>query len=70
MSHPLFETGFYGRLRQQAGTQWHDYVRHNFVQQLGQGTLPPAAFRHYLNQDYLFLLHFAPCVGTFDQQTL
>ncbi|MFE0586761.1 thiaminase II [Pantoea vagans] len=63
MTHPLFETGFYGRLRQQAGTQWHDYVRHNFVQQLGQGTLPPAAFRHYLTQDYLFLLHFARAWG-------
>ena len=63
MSHPLFETGFYGRLRQQAGTQWHAYVRHDFVQQLGQGTLPPAAFRNYLTQDYLFLLHFARAWG-------
>lgn len=63
MSHPLFETGFYGRLRQQAGTQWHAYVRHDFVQQLGQGTLPPAAFRHYLTQDMLFLLHFARAWG-------
>jgi len=63
MSHPLFGTGFYGRLRQQAGTHWHAYVRHDFVQQLGQGTLPPAAFRHYLTQDYLFLLHFARAWG-------
>lgn len=63
MSHPLFETGFYGRLRQQAGNQWHAYVRHDFVQQLAQGTLPPAAFRHYLTQDYLFLLHFARAWG-------
>jgi len=63
MSHPLFETGLYGRLRQQAGTQWHAYVRHDFVQQLGQGTLPPAAFRHYLTQDMLFLLHFARAWG-------
>ncbi|MDH2066800.1 thiaminase II [Pantoea sp. GD03673] len=63
MSHPLFETGFYGRLRQQAGTQWHAYVAHDFVQQLGQGTLPPAAFHHYLIQDALFLLHFARALG-------
>lgn len=63
MPHPLFETGFYGRLRQQAGTHWHAYVRHDFVQQLGLGTLPPAAFRHYLTQDYLFLLHFARAWG-------
>lgn len=63
MSHPLFETGFYGRLRQQAGSQWHAYIAHDFVQQLAQGTLPPAAFRHYLTQDYLFLLHFARAWG-------
>ncbi|KAA5974421.1 MULTISPECIES: thiaminase II [unclassified Pantoea] len=63
MTHPLFETGFYGRLRQQAGPHWHAYVAHDFVQQLGQGTLPPAAFRHYLTQDYLFLLHFARAWG-------
>lgn len=63
MSHPLFDTGFYGRLRQQAGPHWHAYVRHDFVQQLGQGTLPAAAFRHYLVQDYQFLLHFARAWG-------
>jgi len=58
-----FETGFYGRLRQQAGCHWHAYVAHDFVQQLAQGTLPPAAFRHYLTQDALFLLHFARAYG-------
>ncbi|MGD9427359.1 TenA family protein [Pantoea sp. NSTU24] len=63
MSRPLFDTGFYGRLRQQAGPHWHAYVAHDFVQQLGQGTLPAAAFRHYLVQDYQFLLHFARAWG-------
>ena len=63
MSHTLFETGFYGRLRHQAGEQWHAYVSHDFVQQLGQGLLPAVAFRHYLTQDYLFLLHFARAYG-------
>lgn len=63
MSRPLFDTGFYGRLRQQAGPHWHAYVAHDFVRQLGQGTLPAAAFRHYLLQDYLFLLHFARAWG-------
>ncbi|WP_337010868.1 thiaminase II [Pantoea sp. AS142] len=63
MSHPLFDTGFYGRLRQQAGTHWQAYIAHDFVQQLGRGTLPPVAFRHYLTQDYLFLLHFARAWG-------
>ena len=29
------------------------------MRQLGTGTLPEAAFRHYLIQDYLFLIQFA-----------
>lgn len=59
MFTPLFENGLYGRLRQQAGSHWQDYVAHPFIQQLAVGTLPEAAFRHYLTQDYLFLIHFA-----------
>jgi thiaminase/transcriptional activator TenA len=42
-----------------AGTDWPAYVEHAFVRQLGQGSLPEACFRHYLGQDYLFLIHFA-----------
>lgn len=37
---------------------WQAYVAHDFVQQLGNGTLPKACFQHYLKQDYLFLLQF------------
>lgn len=59
MSLSLFETGLYGRLRQQAGSHWQRYVSHDFVLQLGAGTLPEHAFRRYLTQDYLFLIHFA-----------
>lgn len=51
--------GLYGRLRQQAGTDWQHYVRHPFVCQLASGQLSPVAFRHYLIQDYLFLIQFA-----------
>ncbi len=39
--------------------EWHAYTRHAFVAQLGAGTLPKAAFLHYLRQDYVFLVHFA-----------
>ncbi|AIR06986.1 thiaminase [Cedecea neteri] len=59
MYTPLFENGLYGRLRQQAGRHWQDYVDHPFLQQLAVGTLPKAAFQRYLTQDYLFLIHFA-----------
>ncbi|BBI75706.2 aminopyrimidine aminohydrolase [Vreelandella aquamarina] len=38
---------------------WRAYIEHDFVRQLGNATLPDASFRHYLKQDYLFLIHFA-----------
>lgn len=59
MMIPAFTQGLYGRLREQAGGEWQRYVSHPFLQQLAAGTLPQAAFRRYLTQDYLFLIHFA-----------
>ena len=47
------------RLRADAGPDWDAYVGHCFVEGLADGTLPPAAFRRYLTQDTLFLVHFA-----------
>ena len=38
---------------------WHDYTHHRFVEELGAGSLSEKAFRHYLVQDYLFLIHFS-----------
>lgn len=38
---------------------WDAYVRHPFVQGLGDGTLPRDAFLRYLTQDYRFLVHFS-----------
>lgn len=49
----------FARLRAAAQPHWGDYVDHRFVRGLGDGTLPEAAFRYYLGQDYLFLIHFA-----------
>jgi len=46
-------------LRAAAGEHWTGYTRHAFVEGLRDGTLPRAAFLHYLVQDYLFLMHFA-----------
>src|SRR5207245_5585371 len=51
------------RLRAAAGAVWPAYTRHEFVLRLACGDLPVAAFRHYLVQDYLFLLHFARAWG-------
>jgi thiaminase/transcriptional activator TenA len=53
------EETLFGRLRARCGEDWHRYTRHDFVRDLGAGTLPDACFRQYLGQDYLFLIHFA-----------
>ena len=53
----------FDRLVAAAGGTWPAYTRHEFVLRLADGTLPEAAFRHYLVQDYLFLLHFARAWG-------
>lgn len=47
------------RLKADNAKDWESYVWHRFVRQLGQGTLPEKAFRYYLIQDYLFLIHFS-----------
>ncbi|OSP56468.1 thiaminase II [Pseudoruegeria sp. SK021] len=57
MTHPDYGRAF-GLFRDAAGPAWTDYTRHAFVQKLGDGTLPRAAFLHYLVQDYVFLTHF------------
>jgi thiaminase/transcriptional activator TenA len=53
------EDGLYRRLRDGCARDWVAYTWHPFVQSISDGTLPLAAFRRYLIQDYLFLIHFA-----------
>ena len=45
--------------RNEASKEWEAFTRHAFVRGLEDGTLPRAAFLHYLVQDYIFLIHFA-----------
>ncbi len=47
------------RLKQAVSADWQAYIGHPFVKAIGDGSLPEACFRHYLEQDYLFLVHFA-----------
>ena len=47
----------YQTLRHHCPT-WDDYIQHGFVKQLAAGTLAPDSFRHYLVQDYLYLIHY------------
>ena len=49
----------FDRLVAAKAEDWQAYTRHPFVRGLGDGTLPEAAFRRYLVQDYLFLIQFA-----------
>lgn len=49
----------YGQLKQTCQQEWHDYCHHPFVQGIADGTLPLESFKHYLQQDYLFLIHFS-----------
>lgn len=50
---------FFGRLKSTCEAEWQAYIEHDFVQRLADGSLPEACFRHYLAQDYLFLIHFS-----------
>jgi len=49
----------FARLRAACYDDWQAYVRHEFVQRLGKGSLRPSCFKRYLVQDYLFLIHLA-----------
>ena len=60
---PAAGDGLFARLRAACATEWTAYTEHPFVRGLGDGTLPETCFRHYLAQDYLFLIHFARAYG-------
>jgi thiaminase (transcriptional activator TenA) len=49
----------FAALVQSSAKDWHAYINHAFVRRLGDGSLPEECFRHYLIQDYLFLLQFS-----------
>ena len=65
MATAAWEEGFGARAGCSAGcatacaADWQAYTWHPFVPRVSQGTLPLPAFRRYLVQDYLFLIHFA-----------
>ncbi|MEZ5818573.1 MAG: thiaminase II [Hyphomicrobiaceae bacterium] len=50
---------FFDKLKGAAAEEWRAYSEHPFTIGMGDGSLPEAAFRHYLVQDYLFLIEFA-----------
>jgi thiaminase/transcriptional activator TenA len=50
---------FFERLQTAASAEWRAYTEHAFTDALADGSLAEPAFRHYLVQDYLFLIEFA-----------
>ncbi|KAI0296853.1 hypothetical protein BC826DRAFT_1003347 [Russula brevipes] len=42
---------------------WKQYVQHDFVRELGKGTLSRERFIHFLKQDYLYLKYYARANG-------
>jgi thiaminase/transcriptional activator TenA len=50
---------FTDELRQAAEPIWSAEHEHPFVLGIGEGSLDPAKFRHYIRQDYLFLTDYA-----------
>lgn len=59
-------------LKNSCQDDWQAYIQHDFVRQLGEATLAPEAFQHYLKQDYLFLIQFARAyaLAAYKSQTL
>ena len=49
---------FFERLKSSAATEWRAYTEHPFTNAMADGSLPEVAFRHYLVQDYLFLIDY------------
>lgn len=62
----------FARLRRDCADEWEAYTGHPFLAGLADGTLPEVAFRHYLGQDYLFLIHFsrAYALAAYKSETL
>ena len=56
---PHDDASLFARLRASCAEEWRAYCRHRFVAGIADGSLPESAFRHYLVQDYLFLIQFA-----------
>ncbi|HAV52432.1 MAG TPA: thiaminase II, partial [Leuconostoc mesenteroides] len=38
---------------------WQANLKHPFVQEIGEGTLPVEKFKYYMIQDYVYLIHYA-----------
>lgn len=51
--------GFSDELRAEAAPIWDAQLAHPFVRGIGDGTLPAEPFRHFVRQDFLYLVEYA-----------
>src|SRR6187401_1746648 len=58
-TNPREIMSFFEQLKTTASAEWRAYTEHPFTEGLADSSLAEAAFRHYLVQDYLFLIEFA-----------
>lgn len=54
---------FTDRLRELADKVWRAQHDHPFVRGIGEGSLDPARFEHWIRQDYLFLIEYCRLFG-------
>ncbi|ELZ43686.1 transcriptional activator TenA [Halorubrum coriense DSM 10284] len=50
---------FTDELREEADTYWSAIFDHPMVRRLGEGTLEEAPFRHWVRQDYVYLVEYS-----------
>ena len=55
--------GFSEKLKSENIETWDAILEHPFIHELGVGTLPLEKFTYYIQQDYLYLIEFARCIG-------
>lgn len=62
----------FDRLKAACIDDWERFTGHTFVEKLGDGSLSRANFKHFLEQDYIFLVHFsrAWALAVYKAQTL
>ena len=59
MNKNLYAASLFDQLKRACVDEWNAYCHHDFVNEIGEGTLPIESFRYYLEQDYIFLIHFS-----------
>jgi len=50
---------FTDRLFERVEPLWNSYLQHPFVKGIGEGTLDQEKFKHYMRQDYVYLIEYS-----------